>query len=141
LAGLVLAHDSSHVPQLSAWAYSIAPADAEVGTRRSTLRVELRRAGIRSPEIQDGQLGGEPALVALYDYDGKPHPQLSAVRDGIEYRISLAARSTAERTEILRTLSGAFEYPTAAVAAQVRDGLPRALNAQASRSSPRAVAA
>ena len=111
---------------------SIDAFNAEVPVRRKTLRIELERARVKEIALSEGTLGRTPALLALYMYGGRPQCQLSAVKDGIEYRVALTATSEGQRREVMTALERGFDFPDAAEAARVAPTLAPALNAHQS---------
>ena len=113
-------------------ARTITPFNAEAPRRRKTLTIELERGRVKEIVFAEGALGGEPALIALYLYDGRPHFQLSAVKDGIEYRVSLTASSEEQRSQVLAALERGFGFPAATLAAEVAPTLQPSLNAHES---------
>jgi hypothetical protein len=115
--------------RLAAWANSINDRDAAPDTRRATMAVELRRAGVATVQVSEGKLGGEPAIVCSYDYQGHPHAQLASVRNGIAYRITLKAVSESQRSTVLAALATGFHYPDASAAARARPTLKPWVNA------------
>jgi hypothetical protein len=97
--------------------------------RTNTLKVELRNAGVRDAEFSEGAVGGEAALVATYHEGGRKKALLSTVRDGIEYRIAVAATSGEQHAAALAAIERAFVFPDAAAAERARSSLPTSANA------------
>lgn len=118
--------------RLAAWASSISDRDAAPDTRRATMTVELKRAGVATVQVSEGKLGGEPAVVCSYNHQGHPHAQLAAVKDGIAYRITLKAVSESQRSAVLSQLATGFHYPDASAASAARATLQPWVNAMQS---------
>jgi hypothetical protein len=115
--------------RLAAWASSISDRDAAPDIRRTTMTVELKRTGVATVQVSEGQLGGEPAIVCSYVYQGQPHAQLAAVKHGIAYRVTLKAVSESQRSAVLSQLANGFHYPDPSAASAARPTLKPWVNA------------
>jgi hypothetical protein len=122
----------AHAPdggRVVVWPLAMTAANAAPRVRVETMTVELKRYGVSELTSGTAKLGGEPAIELDYPHDGQAVALLSAVRDGIEYRVTVATPTEQQTRAVVAELAEGFTFPSPEEAQRAAPSLTPSLNA------------